>query len=55
MSDTGHSSPREQPGPDRLNAGVMIQKPTRTKMVVQHNRARHRATPARVIYIFLNE
>lgn len=51
MSDTGHSSPREQAGPDRLNAGVMIQKPARNKMVVQHNRARHRATPARVIFL----
>lgn len=52
MSDTGHSSPREQAGPDRLNAGVMIQKPARNKMAVQHNRARHRATPARVIFFF---
>ncbi|XP_066146696.1 ankyrin repeat and BTB/POZ domain-containing protein 2 [Euwallacea fornicatus] len=48
MSDTGHSSPRDGVQVDRLNAGVMIQKPLRNKMAAQHHRARHRATPARL-------
>lgn len=49
MSDTGNSSPRAltSSGADRLTAGV-IQKPVRTRANSQHNRSRHRATPARV-------
>lgn len=55
MSDTGNSSPRghSSSGMDRLTAGVM-QKPLRNRSSSQHNRSRHRATPARVLYhIFL--
>ncbi|XP_048520074.1 ankyrin repeat and BTB/POZ domain-containing protein 2 isoform X1 [Dendroctonus ponderosae] len=50
MSDTGHSSPRDavSAGNERLNAGVMIQKPIRSKLAAQHGRSRHRATPARL-------
>lgn len=48
MSDTGNSSPRgaTEPTLDRLNAGV-LQK-TRNRTGAQHNRSRHRGTPARV-------
>lgn len=51
MSDTGNSSPRAltSSGADRLTAGV-IQKPVRTRANSQHNRSRHRATPARVTF-----
>ncbi|XP_050300296.1 ankyrin repeat and BTB/POZ domain-containing protein 2 [Anthonomus grandis grandis] len=50
MSDTGNSSPREAAsnGSERLNAGVVMQKPIRNKIAAQHNRSRHRATPARL-------
>nr|XP_015834554.1 PREDICTED: ankyrin repeat and BTB/POZ domain-containing protein 2 [Tribolium castaneum] len=44
MSDNGTSSPR---GTDRLTAGVM-QKSLKNRASAQHNRARHRATPARL-------
>lgn len=48
MSDTGNSSPRGvSNGTDRLNAGV-TQKSIRNRSNTQHNRSRHRATPARV-------
>ncbi|XP_076274350.1 ankyrin repeat and BTB/POZ domain-containing protein 2 isoform X2 [Rhynchophorus ferrugineus] len=49
MSDTGNTSPRGlcTSGSDRLNAGV-LQKPIRNKIAAQHNRSRHRATPARL-------
>lgn len=48
MSDTGNSSPRGAAGPglDRLNAGV-LQK-GRNRASAQHNRSRHRGTPAKV-------
>lgn len=48
MSDTGNSSPRGVTGSglERLNAGV-LQK-TRNRASAQHNRSRHRGTPARV-------
>lgn len=49
MSDTGNSSPRAMTSAtgDRLTAGI-VQKPLRNRNNSQHNRARHRATPARV-------
>lgn len=49
MSDNGNSSPRGNysSGNDRLTAGVM-QKGIKNRTSTQHNRARHRATPARV-------
>ncbi|KAL1509279.1 hypothetical protein ABEB36_004041 [Hypothenemus hampei] len=47
MSDTGNSSPRDAGG-DRLNKEIIMQKPIRNKITAQHNRARHRATPARL-------
>lgn len=49
MSDTGNSSPRATNNVtnDRLTAGI-VQKPVRNRVNSQHNRARHRATPARV-------
>lgn len=49
MSDNGNSSPRGNysSGTDRLTAGVM-QKSLKNRASTQHNRSRHRATPARV-------
>lgn len=48
MSDTGNSSPRGagSSGADRLNAGVMQK--NRNRATSQHNRSRHRGTPAKV-------
>ncbi|RZC39551.1 ankyrin repeat and BTB/POZ domain-containing protein 2, partial [Asbolus verrucosus] len=49
MSDNGNSSPRGNysSGTDRLTAGVM-QKSAKNRASAQHNRSRHRATPARL-------
>ncbi|XP_063912415.1 ankyrin repeat and BTB/POZ domain-containing protein 2 isoform X1 [Zophobas morio] len=49
MSDNGNSSPRGNysSGTDRLTAGVM-QKAVKNRTSTQHNRSRHRATPARL-------
>lgn len=54
MSDTGNSSPRAMTSAtgDRLTTGI-VQKPIRNRANSQHNRARHRATPARVRNLLL--
>ncbi|XP_022902026.1 ankyrin repeat and BTB/POZ domain-containing protein 2 isoform X2 [Onthophagus taurus] len=49
MSDASNNgSPKGIPNcPERLNSGV-VQKPVRTRTNGQHNRSRHRATPAKL-------